>query len=137
MAARGVRIKPTGQTQAERDRISLGVIESFLDNIARGHGTCPRCQNEFEIKEVNPAVVSALKIRYDKLRPTLSAVEQTNIEPDQKLSESDLLARMGELIAAHPQLAAQAIGEYAKKQQVAAQQSEQSAVASAQQGIPK
>lgn len=137
MPASRARIKPPGKTQAERDAISLGRIESFLDQLAEGKMQCPTCQKDFDINDVNPVVIQAIKIRYDKLRPSLSAVEQTNIEPDQKLSESDLLAKMGELIAAHPDLAAQAIGEYAKKQQVAAQQSSETGVSSTQQVISK
>lgn len=136
MASRA-RTKPPGQTQAERDRISLGVIESYLDSVAKGVGNCPTCKTKFEIKEVNPAVISALKIRYDKLRPTLSAVEQTNVEPEKALSEADLLAKMGEFLAAYPDLAQQAIGEYARKQHDAKQQSAESAVASTPQVISK
>jgi hypothetical protein len=137
MASKYARIKPTGKTQAERDAISLGRIESFLDGIAAGHMQCPTCQNEYEIKQVDSAVIQALKIRYDKIRPTLSAVEQTNVEPEKALSESDLLAKMGELIAAYPDLAQQAIGEYARKQHDAKQQSVDTAVASTPQVISK
>lgn len=114
MGASRARIKPPGKTQAERDAISLGVIESFLDSIAIGHGTCPTCKGSFEIKDVNPAVISAMKIRYDKLRPSLSAVEQTTIEPDQKLSEADILGKITALLAAHPDLVQQALAMQAR-----------------------
>lgn len=97
-----------------------------------------RLQNHIDGKiELQPTQIKAIEMLLARTMPTLSAVEQTNIEPDQKLSESDLLAKMGELIAAHPDLAAQAIGEYAKKQQVAAQQSSETGVSSAQQVISK
>ena len=75
---------------------------------------CPTCQNDFDIKEINPAVIQALKIRYDKLRPSLSAVEQTMVEPDQKLSEADILGKITALLAAHPDLVQQALAMQAR-----------------------
>jgi hypothetical protein len=101
---KGVRLKPAGQTQQERDRISLGRIESYMDAVIVGHFQCPTCQEKAEIKDISSSAVTLIKARYDKLRPSLSAIEQTNVNPDDKLDDSALLDRFKALIAANPEL---------------------------------
>jgi hypothetical protein len=101
---KGVRLKTAGQTQQERDRISLGRIESYMDAVIVGHFQCPTCQEKAEIKDISSAAVTLIKARYDKLRPSLSAVEQTNVNPDDRLDDSALLDRFKALIAANPDL---------------------------------
>jgi hypothetical protein len=97
-----------------------------------------RLQNHIDGKiELEQTQIKAIEMLLARTMPTLSAVEQTNIEPEKALSEADLLAKMGELIAAYPDLAQRAIGEYARKQHDAKQQSADTAVASTPQVISK
>ena len=71
------RIKPAGQTARERDAISLGRIEAYIDAILNSHWLCPSCKKETLIKELTPVAASLLQKRYDKLRPTLSSATVT------------------------------------------------------------
>lgn len=87
--------------------------------------------------ELQQTQLKAIELILQRTVPSLSAVEQTNIEPEKALTESDLLAQMGAFLAAHPDLAQQAIGEYAKKQHDAAQQKPDLAVVPMQQVISK
>lgn len=90
MAARN---KPAGQTKEERDRISRGRIESFIDDLATKHLQCPTCKSKMDfndLKDVPPSVASLIKARYDKLAPSLQAVEQTVIDPRDKADPGDL-----------------------------------------------
>ena len=98
MAARN---KPAGQTQRERDAIALGLIESELDRMTKEPCYCPSCAKELQVKDIAPRL-QAMKMRYDRLRPTLVAQELTVIEPDR--SEADILAELQALVAANPDL---------------------------------
>lgn len=81
------------------------------------HGSilCPSCAESHKIKMLDQSVVTAMRMRYDKLRPTLSATELTSIDPADKLSESDLLAQLSALIEQHPDLVQQALAAKARK----------------------
>ena len=99
------RIKPPGKTQRERDAIALGRIEAFLDGVAEKHLACPSCGKDYEIKEINPALVSLLKVRYDKLRPSLSAVEQHLV--DDTPVEQDIITTLKAVLERDPGLRTQ------------------------------
>ena len=88
------RIKPPGATTAERDAISLGRIESFLDGIIEGKMQCPSCQKEYQVKDLDRSCLAAIEARYDKLRPTLSAVEMQQPDPLEGVSRPDMIARL-------------------------------------------
>ncbi len=111
------RIKPSGQSQRERDAISLGRIESLLDSAVGSVVHCPSCQKTHKIKALENNVLNAIKIRYDKLRPSLSAVEQTTISEDEKLDDNQLLMKIAALIEAHPDIVQQALAHKARKSQ--------------------
>jgi hypothetical protein len=97
-----------------------------------------RLQNHIDGKiQLEQTQIKAIEMLLARTMPTLSAVEQTNIEPEKALTESDILAQMGAFLAAHPDLAQQAIGEYARKQHDAKQQSADNAVVSTPQVISK
>ena len=110
-----VRLKPAGQTQLERDRIAVGRIEQLLDAQMGNDVICPKCGIGHKIKELSQATLIAMRIRYDKLRPALSAVEQTNIDPEQTLTEQQLMDRLVALIDAHPDLVQRALAAKARK----------------------
>lgn len=109
------RIKPAGATQQERDRLSLGVIESLIDGMCGNAVICPSCKKPHKISSLDTSVVTAMRMRYDKLRPTLSAVEQTTHNESEKLDENQLLAKLEALIAAHPDLVQRALAAAAKR----------------------
>lgn len=101
MAARN---KPAGKTQAERDAKSLGMIESFLDKALEGKCVCVSCKKEFDIKDLHPNVLKAIQLRYDKLRPALSAVEQTTLNPEDKKTEEQIINDLRALIKGNADL---------------------------------
>lgn len=78
----GVRLRRT-QTQQERDANRLAQVENILIDHANGK------------LELNQSQVAAAKAIYDKLRPSLSSVEQTNIESQRSEAEikADLRAK--------------------------------------------
>ena len=97
------RIKPPGKTTAERDAKALGMIESLLDGLAHNALRCVTCQKPIPINDINPSVIQAIRLRYDRLRPTLTSVEQKTADPfanmnrDQVLSKLRLLLKNSEL----------------------------------------
>ena len=99
------RIKPPGKTQAERDARALGVIETYMDAVVSGHLNCTSCKKDFSVNEISPAVVSLLKARYDKLRPSLSAVEQHMI--DDTPIEQDIITTLKGVLERDPGLRTQ------------------------------
>ena len=88
-------------TQQQRDSISLTKIEQFLDN---------------QIDDENPSIdkLQAIKIRYDKLRPSLSAVEQTNVNENDSLTEDQIIVKLQQVIAANPALVSKLLADHAK-----------------------
>lgn len=112
-AVRGSQARAV-QSRAEKDAIALGKLEAWIDEILDGHVTCTKCRKEFEAKELQPSAVALLKARYDKLRPSLSAVEQTTIEPAQQMTEDQILQKIQALIVAHPDLLQRALAMNAK-----------------------
>lgn len=96
------RRKPAGQTQVERDAIALGRIESYMDCLIKGTFNCPSCGKETETKELSTTAVQLIRARYDKLRPSLSAVEQTTI--DAPRTQDEIINDIKALLAANPAL---------------------------------
>src|SRR3989442_4538829 len=91
------RQKPAGQTKEERDRISRGRIESFIDGLAAKHLQCPSCKKTMDandLKDIPSSVAMLIKARYDKLAPSLQAVEQTVIEPRDQLDPAEVEAKL-------------------------------------------
>jgi len=80
------------RNQAERDLYALTKIEQILDDIGISE----------KKKEINPIRLKALEIRYNKLRPALSAIEQTNV--DATRSESEIMQQIKQLVEAKPEL---------------------------------
>lgn len=108
------RIKPAGQTREERDRISLGRIESFMDAQISKELHCPSCKGKFEIKEITSQAVNLIRARYDKLRPSLTAVEQTNIDPAVNLDPARAREMLLQALISDPSLLSEAAAKVAK-----------------------
>lgn len=93
-------------TPHQRDSIALTKIEKYIDAQIDDVLLCPECKKEHgAIKELSAAAVALIRARYDKLRPTLSAVDQT-IHEEVK-SEDQLIHELRSLFAAKPELIGQ------------------------------
>ena len=64
-----------------------------------------RAMSEYVKKQMTPAQVTAAQAVLKKLLPDLSAVEQTNVDDRDMMSEAQILAQMEQLIAASPDIA--------------------------------
>ena len=94
-----------GMTKHQRDEIALTKIENFMDAQMDKVLACPYCGKDYEnVKVIEPAQAALIRARYDKLRPTLSAVEQTNINESDQMSEADLMAKLKTFVQQHPDL---------------------------------
>lgn len=119
MGIPGKRIKPPGQTQAERDKIALGRIEAYMDSVVSGQQVCPSCNKEFPFKDMSPAAAQLLRSRYDKLRPSLSAVEQTFVDERDRESDQQVMDKLRSLVVANAPALRLLLAESDAKQQVA------------------
>jgi len=74
---------------------------------------CPSCRERFDVKEITAGAVGLIKARYDKLRPSLSAVEQSYAKPEDSLNADELEALKALAVRQwaqnHPQEAAKII----------------------------
>lgn len=98
------RIKPAGSTQEERDRISLGCIESYIDSKLAEHVKCPSCRKQFDIKDLSSGTARLLISRYDKLRPSLSATEVTHVDRRDTTDPAELQAKLRAMYDSNPEL---------------------------------
>ncbi len=80
------------RTDADRDTVALARIEQLLDEVATG------------TRRINEQRLSALKIRYDKLRPALSSIEQIVHDARDQASEETLAGELVALFDAKPEL---------------------------------
>lgn len=88
------------KTQQERDVYALTKIEQILDSIGITQ----------KKKTIDPVRLKALEIRYNKLRPALSAVEQTNHEPSR--GQDEIINDIKALLASKPELLATLLPGY-------------------------
>jgi hypothetical protein len=90
-------------TTHQRDSIALTKIEKYIDAQIDDVLLCPECKKEHgATKELSAAAVALIRARYDKLRPTLSAVEQTQHEEPK--GEEQIIQELRGLFAAKPEL---------------------------------
>lgn len=104
-------------SQSHRDAEALVRCEELLDKQALGK------------KRLSNATLTAIKIRYDKLRPALSSVEQTVHQDGDELTKEQIMAKFQQLIDAYPDFLQELLALQAKRKPVelhdAEQQSEQ------------
>lgn len=88
------RARADGAKDAEyiRRKIRAGALIGRLNRAARG---------EIELSKIQ---VEATKILLDKAMPSLQAIEQTQVNPWDQMSEDEMVEQVRALIAAHPQL---------------------------------
>lgn len=90
-------------TKQQRDEIALTKIENYMDSQMDKVLACPDCDKKYEnVKDITPAQSALIRARYDKLRPTLSAVEQTVVSDADSASESQLINQLVSIIQARP-----------------------------------
>jgi hypothetical protein len=104
------RKKPAGQSQVERDAIALGRIESYMDCLIKDTFICPSCKKDTPVKDLSSSAVTLIRSRYDKLRPTLQAVEQTNVNPER--SKDDIINDIRAILEVKPELLSTLIPGY-------------------------
>jgi hypothetical protein len=80
------------QVKKTRDEITLTLVEKKLKSHVDG------------LIELSQTQVMAARILYDKLRPSLSAVEQTITNESDLMSEADIVQKLQALIQAYPDL---------------------------------
>ena len=92
-------------TSQQRDSIALTKIEKYIDSQIDDVLLCPECKQEHgSAKELSAAAVALIRARYDKLRPTLSAVDQTVHEEPK--TEAELIQELMAVLEAKPELLA-------------------------------
>lgn len=104
MAARN---KPAGKTQTERDRIALGMLEAYMDKRFAALLSCPICKAKMkpeDLEGIPPADATLMRARYDKLRPSLSAVEVTQNDPRDEMNADDMMGKLAAMFAEKPEL---------------------------------
>lgn len=92
MAARKNKIKHDEKT---KEAIRASQLVNFLADAAL---------KDKQGKKVDPTRVAAAKAVLPFLRPQLSAVEQTNVEPRDQLKDDEILARLQALVIEKPHL---------------------------------
>jgi len=78
------------RTNSQRDAVRVGIIEKLLDEQADGD------------RELTAAQLKAIEIRYARLRPTLAAVEQHNIDDRDKLTDEAIVAALEGHVSSNP-----------------------------------
>lgn len=86
-----------------RRRIRVGMLLSRLEDAVDGR------------VEITPVQAQAAKILLDKALPTLQSIEQTTIDPSSALGEGDIRDQLRALLAAHPDLVQELLGEQARQ----------------------
>ena len=97
------RTRKTELTDSWREKISASMLVNRLKDHVDG-------KNKLE-----PTQIKAAEILLARVAPTLSAVEQTNIDPEQTLTEQQLMDKLVALIDAHPDLVQRALAAKARK----------------------
>lgn len=92
-------------TSQQRDSIALTKIEKYIDAQIDDVLICPECSKEHgSSKELSSAAVALIRARYDKLRPTLSSSEITNLDPNDSKTEEELIQGLISTVASNPEL---------------------------------
>ena len=86
----------------ENERFSAAALMRRLADIQEGKA------------EVSPTQVKALELMLSRVSPSLSAVEQSTVDPALALTEAQIEEQLRQLIAAHPELVQRLLGEAAR-----------------------
>lgn len=92
-------------TSQQRDSIALTKIEKYIDAQIDDVLICPACEKEHgSAKDLSSGAVALIRARYDKLRPTLSSSEVTNLDPNDAKTEDELIQGLISTVASNPEL---------------------------------
>lgn len=109
LAAKGTRrngwekAREAHDVEGIRRRVKVGMLVSRLEAASEGR------------VDMTPTQVAAAKILIDKCLPSLSAVEQTTIDPSSALGEGDIRDQLRALLSAHPDIVQELLGEQARQ----------------------
>jgi hypothetical protein len=106
--------------QATRDKIRAELLAKRLYKFANAKG------EKAKKYSMDSAQVAAAKVLIDKGKPSLQAVEQTEVNQWDKMSEEEMLGMVQALITSHPELI-QKLNLQAKPVQVEPRESESAA----------
>lgn len=97
-------------THAAKDAMASGMIESIMDSLAGKASTCFKCGKPFKRKKLSQQDIALLKLRYDKLRPSLSTIEQRLIDPGEKMTDGQIISQLHSLITSSPTVVVSLLG---------------------------
>lgn len=89
------------ETRRKRDLIALNRIEKLLDGETLH---CEVCNEEITKQKLTPVSLKAIELRYSRLRPLLSAVEQTTLVEVESLDPVELMRQVSSSIASNSQI---------------------------------
>jgi hypothetical protein len=85
------------RSPAHSDAIECSKIEKLLSGHYSGHS------------KLSPTQLKAIELRYSRLRPTLSSIEQTFNDPRDKADPNELAARLAAMFHEKPELFEQVV----------------------------
>jgi len=69
-----------------------------MDQILTGLISCNRCGDKFPVNELSPTASQLIRARYDKLRPSLSAVQQSQADPFEGMNRAQLIEKLRDFL---------------------------------------
>lgn len=91
----------TEEQRRKRDLTALTRIEKLLDGEVLN---CTSCGKEIRKQDLTPISLRAIELRYARLRPLLSAVEQTTLVEVESLDPVELMRQVSSSIASNSQI---------------------------------
>lgn len=91
------RIKK-GHDDATKDKIRAEMLSKRLEKFAKARG------KQIDKHRMEPAQVQAAKVLIDRGKPVLQAIEQTQVNEWDRMSEEDICEMVNALITANPAL---------------------------------
>ena len=89
------------KSDAQKDNMRAGQLMARLERFA----TLTPADEGYEKAQMTAAQVNATQIMLKKLIPDLQAIEQTNIDPRDEMSEEQIFAQLKQLIESSPEMA--------------------------------
>lgn len=92
--------------QKERDRKALAAIERLIDSHAF---VCNECKKDKQAKDLSPTQAALIKMRYERLRPVLSSVEQTTVHEYEGLDADEIARQVAAMLTSNPAVLVQVL----------------------------
>jgi hypothetical protein len=88
----------TKHDEATKDKIRAELLSKRLEKYAKARG------KQIAKHHMEPAQVAAAKVLIERGKPALQAIEQTNLNPMDQMSEGEIREQVRALITLHPWL---------------------------------